>query len=217
MNLQLTLAWRYLKGRKLRTFLTTLAVIFGVMLIFGMNIILPTMLEAFQANLMAAGNLVDVTVTNKSGGGFPLDVANKLDGISGIRASSGLLERTVNLPANFVDGNPDKTDEITAVTLIGVDPGSCPIPARLPRPGAGDDSCRPVTRMPPSFHRPWRMPLESSLGGMIRLPSINGTQSLTVVGILPPRTVPGNEEVLVTLPQAQAMTGQARPDLRPLK
>ena len=87
MNLQLTLAWRYLSGRKLRTFLTTLAVVFGVMLIFGMNIILPTMLEAFQANIMAAGGLVDVTVTHKSGSGFPMNVAHKLDGIAGIRAA----------------------------------------------------------------------------------------------------------------------------------
>ena len=86
MNLQLTLAWRYLNGRKLRTFLTTLAVVFGVMVIFGMNIILPTMLQGFQANLMAAGGLVDVTVTHKSGSGFPTDVAQKLDGIAGIRA-----------------------------------------------------------------------------------------------------------------------------------
>ncbi|HRQ32875.1 MAG TPA: hypothetical protein PLM89_07210 [Anaerolineales bacterium] len=51
MNIQLTLAYRYLSGRKLRTFLTTLAVIFGVLVIFGMNIILPTMIAALQANV----------------------------------------------------------------------------------------------------------------------------------------------------------------------
>ena len=41
MNLQLTLAARYLGGRKLRTFLTTLAIVIGVMVIFGMGIYLP--------------------------------------------------------------------------------------------------------------------------------------------------------------------------------
>ncbi len=65
MNLQFTLAWRYLAGRKLRTFLTTLAVIFGVMVIFGMNIILPSMVAAFQANALAAGGVVDVSITHK--------------------------------------------------------------------------------------------------------------------------------------------------------
>ena len=45
MNLQLTLAARYLWGRKLRTALTTLAIVFGTLVIFGMNTILPAMLR----------------------------------------------------------------------------------------------------------------------------------------------------------------------------
>ena len=35
LTLQLTLAARYLWGRKLRTFLTTLAIVFGAWVIFG--------------------------------------------------------------------------------------------------------------------------------------------------------------------------------------
>ena len=208
MNLQLTLAWRYLNGRKLRTFLTTLAVIFGVMLIFGMNIILPTMLQAFQANIMAAGNLVDVTVTNKSGSGFPMDIANKLDGISGIRASSALLERTVNLPADFVDGNPARADSITALSLIGVNPEAAQsLHAYLVQsPGrflqATDTNSTVISQTLADAYG-------ITLGDMIKVPSVNGIATLTVVGILPPRTLPGNEEVLVTLAQAQAMTGQS--------
>jgi putative ABC transport system permease protein len=208
MNLQLTLAWRYLIGHKLRTFLTTLAVVFGVLVIFGMNIILPTMLEAFQANLMAAGNLVDVTITNVSGSGFSADAARKLDSISGIRADSPLLERTINLPADFVDGNPARTDSITALNLVGVDPQAAQsLHAYLVQnPGrflqAGDTNAVVISQtLADAFG--------VQLGGTIKIPSINGNQTLTVVGILPPSTVPGNEEVLVTLAQAQAMTGQA--------
>ena len=207
MNLQLTLAWRYLNGRKLRTFLTTLAVVFGVMVIFGMNIILPTMLEAFQANIMAAGNLVDVTVTHKSGGGFPMDMAQKLDGISGIRATSALLERTVNLPADFVDANPALQDRITALSLIGVVPDAAQsLHAYLVQnPGrflqADDTNAAVISQTLADAYG-------VKLGDTIRIPSVNGNATLTVVGILPPRTVPGNEEVLVTLAQAQAMTGQ---------
>ena len=67
MNLQLTLAWRYLNGRKLRTFLTTLAIIFGVLVIFGMNIILPTMISALQANVQGMSGVVDYSVTLASG------------------------------------------------------------------------------------------------------------------------------------------------------
>ncbi len=207
MNLQLTLAWRYLAGRKLRTFLTTLAVIFGVMVIFGMNIILPTMLAAFQANLMAAGGIVDITVTNKSGGGFPVDVAKKLDGISGIRAYSPSLERTVNLPANFVDGDPAKQDRITAVNLIGLEPeAAMSLQAYIiQQPGrflqADDTNATVISQTLADAYA-------VKLGDTFKLPSLNGTVTLTVVGILPPRTLPGNEDVLVNLPQAQAITGQ---------
>ena len=208
MSLQFTLAWRYLNGRKLRTFLTTLAVIFGVMVIFGMNIILPTMLQGFQANMMAAGGLVDVTVTSMSGSGFPADVAHQLDGISGIRASSALLERTVNLPANFVDNNPAKQDRVTALRLIGVDPAAAQsLHAYLVQNGGRflqtDDTNATV------ISQTLADAYDVKLGDTIKVPSVNGIQFLTVIGILPPRTVPGNEEVLVPLAQAQALTGQA--------
>ncbi len=67
---QIKLAGRYLWGRKLRTFLTTLAIVFGTLVIFGMDIILPTMMQSFQSNLLAASGQVDVTITLKSGEAF---------------------------------------------------------------------------------------------------------------------------------------------------
>jgi putative ABC transport system permease protein len=208
MNLQFTLAWRYLNGRKLRTFLTTLAVVFGVMVIFGMNIILPTMLQGFQANMMAASGLVDATVTHQSGSGFPTDVAQKLDGIAGIRAYSPVLERTVNLPADFVDADPAKQDRVTALSLVGVNPDAAQsLHAYLiQEPGrflqASDINATVISQSLADAYG-------VKLGSTLKFPSVNGIESLTVIGILPPRTVPGNEEVLVPLAQAQAMTGQA--------
>ena len=208
MNLQLTLAWRYLNGRKLRTFLTTLAVVFGVMVIFGMNIILPTMLEAFQANIMAASGVADVTITHRSGSGFPAQVAHQLDGITGIRAVSAMLERTINLPADFVDANPARQDRVTALNLVGMDPAAAQSlhVYLVQSPGrfllAGDSNSTVISQTLADAYG-------VNLGETIKVPSVNGITSLTVVGILPPSTLPGNEEVLVTLSQAQAMTGQA--------
>ncbi|MCJ7707128.1 MAG: hypothetical protein MUO38_05860, partial [Anaerolineales bacterium] len=106
MNLQLTLAARYLSGRKLRAFLTTLAVVFGVVVIFGMNIILPTMIAALQVNVQGASGLVDFSVTHLSGETFPADVASRLANVDGVRAVSATLNRTVNLPTDFVDNDP---------------------------------------------------------------------------------------------------------------
>jgi putative ABC transport system permease protein len=207
MNLQLTLAWRYLNGRKLRTFLTTLAVIFGVMVIFGMNIILPTMLESFQANMMAASGLVDVTITHKSGSGFPTDVVHQLDGIAGIRAYAPSLERTVNLPADFVDVDPARPDRITAISLIGINPEMAQSLQvyLIQEPGrflqAQDMDSTVISQTLADAYG-------VKLADTIKVPSVNGTATLTVVGILPPRLIPGNEEVLVPLAQAQAITGQ---------
>jgi len=207
MNLQLTLAWRYLSGRKLRTLLTTLAVIFGVLIIFGMNIILPTMLEAFQANMMAAGGAVDVTITHVSGGGFPQETARRLDGLSGVRAYAAALERTVNLPPDFVDGDPARPDRISAVNLVGIEPQAAQsLQAYLIGKGGRflQEDDRDAAVISQSLADAWGV----GLGDRIRLPSVDGLTELTIVGLLPPRTLPGNEEVLVTLPQAQAMTGQ---------
>ena len=52
MNAWLTLPVRYLLGRKQRTVLTTLAVVFGVMVIFAVNISLPTLAAALQGGVL---------------------------------------------------------------------------------------------------------------------------------------------------------------------
>ena len=57
-----TLAWRYLRGRGLRSALTTLAVALGVMLVFGLNGISPALMEAFTKSMMSAAGRIDVTV-----------------------------------------------------------------------------------------------------------------------------------------------------------
>ena len=46
------------------------------------------------------------------------------------------------------------------------------------------------------------------LGETFALPASSGTTTLTVVGILPGNIMPGNEQVLVNLPQAQLMTNE---------
>ncbi|MCB8967649.1 MAG: hypothetical protein H6660_12240 [Ardenticatenaceae bacterium] len=48
MTFQVKLALRYLRGRRLRTGLTLMAIVFGVMMIFGFNGILPAMQQAIQ-------------------------------------------------------------------------------------------------------------------------------------------------------------------------
>ena len=206
MNLQLTLAARYLNGRKLRTFLTTLAVVFGVLVIFGMNIILPTMLTALQTNVQGAEGAVDFSVTHISGEPFPQTVTDKLQGVDGVRVYSALLTRTINIPANFYDQDANKTDTITALSLVGIHPEearslrSYPIVAG--RYLEADDSASAL------ISRTLADSLKVDVGDTFRIPSVDGTTELIVVGILPAQLTAGNEQVLVNLPEAQLITNE---------
>lgn len=207
MNLQLTLAVRYLAGRKLRTALTTLAIIFGVMLIFGMNTVMPTMIAALQANVQGAEGQADFTITNLAGDSFPADITNRLQDIDGVRASAASLERTVNLPADFVDNDPARPDRIIAVNLIGIIPEQARSIRAYPILEGRylNDSDTAATVISQTLADAFSV----KAGDSIRLPSISGLTELSVVGILPANIGPENESVLVTLPQAQKMTGDS--------
>lgn len=201
MNLHITLALRYLFGRKLRTFLTTLAIVFGVLIIFGMNTIMPAFMAAFTANMMAAAGQVDVTITNKTGEAFPESVLDEVSSVDGVVAVSGTLERPINLPLNYFDKDPAAPDRVTAVTLVGANP----------------DAYRAMTVV----HIIEGRYLESNdgtaaviaqslaevagleLGETLTLPTPTGTVDLKIVGITPARLLPGNEDVLVSLSEAQ--------------
>lgn len=203
MNIQLTLAARYLMGRKLRTALTTLAIVFGVLVIFGGNTLLPAFISAFQANAMALAGQVDVTITNKIGEAFSESVVDKVAGVEGVRVVSGTLERSINLPADYFDGDSAAPDRVTAVTLVGADPESVrALTAYQILEGrfieAGDGAVAVITES---------LVDEAgvTLGETLTLPSATGLVDLTIVGILPQRVMPGNEEVLVTLAEAQTL------------
>ncbi|MFN8502383.1 FtsX-like permease family protein [Kouleothrix sp.] len=198
LRLQLTLAMRYLWGRKLRTALTTLAIVFGTMVIFGMNILLPTMLAAFQANVLAAAGQVDVTVTEKNGEAFGREVLGRVRAVPGVRALAGSLSRTVNIPAGYYG-----RAQLGALTLTGIDVDAAQAlrtyalkSGRFLRPG--DEAATVITANLAES-------LGLSLGGKLHLPTADGDVALRVVGLMPPRSRPGNEEVLVTLHEAQKL------------
>lgn len=207
MNLQFTLASRYLLGRKLRTLLTTLAVTFGVMIIFGMNSVLPTMISALQANVQGAEGETDFTIVSKTGSSFPLETARPLSEIDGVRAVASSLERTINLPADFVDQDPSRPDQIITVNLVGLNPEEARTVRAFPTVEGryltnSDTSTAVISQtLADSF--------SVKVGGHIHLPSVSGVTELTVIGLLPAAIGPENELVFVPLSQAQRMTGES--------
>jgi putative ABC transport system permease protein len=203
MNIQLILALRYLAGRKLRTALTTLAIVFGVLLIFGMNTLLPAFMSAFQANAMALSDQTDVTITNKTGEAFSTDVVQTVVNVEGVRAVSAKLERPLNLPADYFDNDPATPDRVTTVSLVGGDPEALrAMGFFIVDEGrfitADDEGVAVITK---SLAEAAGL----QLGDELELPTPTGLVKLTIVGLLPQRLMPGNEEVLVPLAQAQKL------------
>ena len=199
MRFQIVLATKYMRGRKLRTFLTTLAIIIGVMVIFGMGILLPSMADAFNQSLLAASGQTDVMITHKTGEVFSATVLNKVKGIDGIAAIGGSLERTINLPPNFYG----KGSTVTALSLVGIDPAVAPelhdyriTQGRFLKPGDGN-AVVISERLADS--------LGVKLGDTMKLPTTEGVAKLTIVGLTPGRALAGNEQVLIALPQAQKL------------
>lgn len=109
---------RYLSGRKLRTALTTLAIVFGVALIFAVNLALPTVASVFTSSLSVYG--ADISITNATGASFaPEEILPRVLAVDGVRAASGILRRQFTLPAV---GN--ELGSANSVELVGIDPAS---------------------------------------------------------------------------------------------
>ncbi len=203
MNTYLTLALRYLQGRKLRTALTTLAIVFGVLVIFGMNSILPVFIQAFKANTLASQNQVDATIVSQIDEAFPASVADKVARVDGVQTVSPSLERSISLPANYFDNNPSVPDRVNAVILVGIDPQAARAISALNVTSGrflqnGDANAVVITQSLADA-------AGVQLGGALRVPTVTGQTELTVVGLLPQRLLPGSEELYVTLPEAQAL------------
>jgi putative ABC transport system permease protein len=196
MNIQFMLAARYLRGRKLRTFLTTLAVIFGVMIIFAMNGMLPAFSQAFRENMLAASGAVDLAVTSATDNVFDQRVLDTVRGINGIAQAGGSLRRTLSLSAGSA---------VEAVTVTGIDNNAATVrpfylvSGRLLQPGDGN-------AMIISAHLAQLAGL--AVGDTFTLPSTSGTTDFEIVGIIQSSPMPGVEAVYVPLAAAQQLLNQ---------
>jgi len=197
----LALAWRYLRGRGARSLLTTLAVVFGVMLTFGLNGILPAMMEAFTHNLLSAAGKVDLTVTSSYNQPFRPDVVNTLLRVPGVAVASPGVQRTVPLPAS-ADAGPDA---LAQLVVSGIDLATA---ARVHDfPLASGRMLGPADTAAVVMNADLADELSLGLGDRLVLPAAAGTARFTVVGLLSTATVPGQEQVFLTLPAAQQLLG----------
>ena len=195
MSVSLKLAWRYLWGRKLRTALTTLAVVLGVAVLFGMNSILPTFLATFQKSLLTSSGKVDLSVSSESGDTFTSAVLATVGSVAGIDVASPSLHRTASLPANKFS--------VGQVSVAGIDPTTAMklhsytvVSGRFLQSGDGN-----VVVIPKDL----ATQLKVKIGSDLTLPSSVGTTRFRVVGLLNAPNVPGVQEIYVPLSAAQTL------------
>ncbi|HSK34069.1 MAG TPA: FtsX-like permease family protein [Propionicimonas sp.] len=201
MKLTLTLAWRYLRGRGARSMLTTLAVVFGVMLTFGLNGILPAMMEAFTHNLLAAAGKVDLTVTSAYNQPFRPDVVDKLLRVPQVVAASPGVQRTAPLPRS-ADAAPDA---LAQLVVVGIDLPT--VDSVRDFPLSQGRMLSPGDNSAVVLNSDLGAELGLGIGDQLVLPAAGGTARFRVIGLLDTTTLPGQELVYVSLPAAQQLFG----------
>jgi len=199
VNISVKLAWRYLWGRKLRTALTTLAVVFGVSVIFGLGSLLPTIIDSFTKTLFATAGTVDLTITSTSGSTFDASIADDVEQVDGIKAASPMLRRIVGMP---------RTSKVTSIQVIGVDPRDAEQVRHFPVSAGvmlspGDSG---VTAIGSSYAEQ----IGARVGEFIEIPTARGLQRLRIIGILDTVSAAGTQEAYVTLPDAQRMFNEGQ-------
>lgn len=76
---ELPLAISYLKGRPIRSTMTILSIVIGVMIMFGLNGLAPAMKEVFTSNTQSVAlSNVDLYVTRQDGSFFRRSLSKML-------------------------------------------------------------------------------------------------------------------------------------------
>ena len=204
MKGQFLLAYRYLTGRKQRMVLTTLAVVFGVAVLFGMNAMLPGIITAFRHSMITAAGKVDLSISSKSNGPFNQSIMDTIQNAEGISVSTGILQRNVQIPESL-GGTTDPITRSASITLNGLDVETARLvrryqlsEGRFLEPGDTDQAVI-------SYSLAQKM--DKKVGDTLTIPSSQGKADLIVVGILTQFESTTVDEVYVTLPTAQKILG----------
>lgn len=200
LGFDLTLAGRYLLGRRLRTALTTLAVVFGVMIIFGLNGMLPAVMDTFTKSLFASAGQVDLTVTNTSGDTFESSIADKVAQVPGVAIATPILRKGLALP-------PDRYGGVSFATVVGVDPRTYLRVQQYPMASGRFILTGEIGTAVLAKDLASKMNLH--VGGEIELPAVGGTLRFRVVGFADVPAAAGSDQIFVPLAAAQRLFGQA--------
>ena len=114
---------RNLRARAQRTLLTTIGIVLGVGIVFGVLTLSDTMSSTFSDLYSRAFGAADITVTAAGGSGtFDDSVVEKVRGYEGVESAAPRL----SLPASLIldKKQPNGLPEVRSMRLFGVEPES---------------------------------------------------------------------------------------------
>lgn len=204
MKGQFLLAWRYLSGRRQRMVLTTLAVVCGVAVLFGMNGMLPGVMTAFRHSMITAAGKVDLSISSKSNNPFDETALDTVRSVEGISVSTGILQRNVQIPASL-GGNPDPLTGSAAIMINGLEVKSAVLVRRYQVEEGRFLEPGDTNQVVIGYNLATKMNLK--VGDIFTIPSAEGTADLNVVGILDKIESSTVDEIFIPLPTAQNILG----------
>jgi putative ABC transport system permease protein len=190
------LALRYMSKRKFRTALTTLAILFGVMMMMGTGLLIPALRESVVQSMTAPG-MSALRIEKISGEAFiPDTVLQAISSVDGVRAASGALRVSYAMP---IPGVPE--EERPIIEVVGVDPANAADVSSYPLSDGRfllpDDVLQTV--IPASLAEAF----EVGVGQQLPLLIGGRLQFYTVAGLLDDRGLP---KLMVIIPLAEAQT-----------
>jgi putative ABC transport system permease protein len=164
----------------MRTALTTLAIVFGVLVIFGMNIVLPTMITAIKTNIYAASGQASLTISHITGNLFDQSLVENVLPINGVLAATGKwFGRSIYRRITLIR-TVEKPDRVSVLNLQGLDLDNVQSVHSFPLQDGR--FLLPEDRDAVVITQSLADKISVKIGDSMRIPTVVGEKQLTVVG-----------------------------------
>lgn len=205
---ELPLALSYLRGRPIRSFMTVLSIVIGVMIMFGLNGISPALKDVFISNTQSVAlSDVDLYVTRKDGSFFRQEYTRNVGGVQGVTSTAAMILQAVSVPPEHYQ-TPDGND-VTNIQVFGVDTSSTDPTYNVVT--AGGRRLVAGRNLEPGEHgdvvlisEQFAQGLDIDVGDSVELPGAGGWTTFKVIGLLDdPGLLLGNQQVFMPIAAAQ--------------
>lgn len=205
---ELPLAISYLKGRPIRSIMTILSIVIGVMIMFGLNGMAPALKESFTSNTQSVAlSNVDLYVTRQDGSFFRQEMVGNVSAVPGVESTATMIVQAVNLPPDRYQ-TPDGND-VSSILVFGIDTAVTDEAFNIVTAGGrrilSGRSLQPGdTGQKVLISEQFAEGLGIGVGESVELPGASGWMPFEVIGLLDdPGLLLGNQQVFMPVEAAQ--------------